>query len=334
MRLCSEMLHGIRLVKMQAWEVPVMQRILVARHLEMAFLGKRKYLDAICVYLWAATPVLVSLATFGSVLWLDPARSSPDATFLPASSVFTAVALLNMLIFPMNAFPWVIAGLLEARVSLRRLSAFLLAAADTPRVPTFVPDATGDSSVDSPAPGALAPLRTSNGHAVRAPPASYRGVVVRLQGSFAYSTAADSTVSEKANDLFAGGQTGAAAAGGAAGDGTSAPAARAFVLQDLDLEVYRGELIVVCGAVGAGKSTLLQACLGEIAVVAGSGDGASYVVGTTTAFAPQVSSVAELCCHGCFSLLTGPESYYLLALADSMDPQRRCALQHLHGRRV
>ena len=40
---------------------------------------------------------------------LDPAR------------VFTAVALFNMLIMPLNAFPWVINGLVEAWVSLKRI---------------------------------------------------------------------------------------------------------------------------------------------------------------------------------------------------------------------
>jgi len=42
----------------------------------------------------------------------------------------------DMLIFPMNAFPWVLSGMLEARVSGRRLSSFLLQAKlhEQPRV--------------------------------------------------------------------------------------------------------------------------------------------------------------------------------------------------------
>ncbi|KAI5054536.1 hypothetical protein GOP47_0030568 [Adiantum capillus-veneris] len=41
-------------------------------------------------------------------------------------TVFTRLSLFNMLISPMNSFPWVINGLIEAVVSLKRLTRFLL----------------------------------------------------------------------------------------------------------------------------------------------------------------------------------------------------------------
>ena len=39
--------------------------------------------------------------------------------------VFTSVALFNILISPLNAFPWVINGLMEAWVSAKRVQQFL-----------------------------------------------------------------------------------------------------------------------------------------------------------------------------------------------------------------
>jgi ABC-type multidrug transport system fused ATPase/permease subunit len=39
--------------------------------------------------------------------------------------VFTSIALLNMLIGPLNAFPWVLNGLTEAWVSLKRIQRLL-----------------------------------------------------------------------------------------------------------------------------------------------------------------------------------------------------------------
>ena len=42
-----------------------------------------------------------------------------------APQVFTSVALFNMLISPLNAFPWVLNGLMEAWVSVKRIQAFL-----------------------------------------------------------------------------------------------------------------------------------------------------------------------------------------------------------------
>jgi hypothetical protein len=40
--------------------------------------------------------------------------------------VFTCLALFNVLIAPLNAFPWVVNGVVEAFVSLRRIQAYLL----------------------------------------------------------------------------------------------------------------------------------------------------------------------------------------------------------------
>lgn len=53
------------------------------------------------------------LLTFGvSVLMGRP---------LTAATTFTTVALLNMLIGPLNTFPWVLNGLIEAWISLKRV---------------------------------------------------------------------------------------------------------------------------------------------------------------------------------------------------------------------
>lgn len=39
--------------------------------------------------------------------------------------VFTVIALINMLIAPLNAFPWVINGLMEAWISVTRVNEFI-----------------------------------------------------------------------------------------------------------------------------------------------------------------------------------------------------------------
>lgn len=57
------------------------------------------------------------LLTFGvSVLTGHP---------LTAATTFTTVALLNMLIGPLNTFPWVLNGLIEAWISLKRVQELL-----------------------------------------------------------------------------------------------------------------------------------------------------------------------------------------------------------------
>ena len=114
---------------MHSWEVPLSERIRIVRQLELKHLKARKYLDAICVYLWAAMPVLVPLATFSTVVWMQAHGYGYDHS-LSTSAVFTSLSLLHMLIFPMNAFPWVLTGIMEAAVSLRRLNQFLVHSAE------------------------------------------------------------------------------------------------------------------------------------------------------------------------------------------------------------
>jgi hypothetical protein len=41
-RVCTEVLQGIRVVKMHAWEAPLLERIRVARSVEMQKLGTRR----------------------------------------------------------------------------------------------------------------------------------------------------------------------------------------------------------------------------------------------------------------------------------------------------
>ncbi|VDL81361.1 unnamed protein product [Nippostrongylus brasiliensis] len=80
-KVVRETMEGIRAVKSSAWESFFEKKINELREKELYYLKIRKYLDA----------------------------------------VFTALALVNILIMPLNAFPWVLNGLVEALVSLRRL---------------------------------------------------------------------------------------------------------------------------------------------------------------------------------------------------------------------
>lgn len=109
----SEALAGAKQIKLNSWEEVFINKIQKLRIKELKFLAKRKYLDALCVYFWATTPVLMCLLTFGATV-----LTGNDLT---AATTYTSVALLNMLIGPLNAFPWVLNGLTEAWVSLKRV---------------------------------------------------------------------------------------------------------------------------------------------------------------------------------------------------------------------
>ncbi|XP_025978767.2 ATP-binding cassette sub-family C member 10 isoform X2 [Dromaius novaehollandiae] len=116
-KLMTEFLCGIRVIKFYAWEQHFGSRINACRAKELQKLRAIKYLDAVCVYLWAALPVVVSIVIFITYVLLGHQ--------LTATKVFTALALVGMLILPLNSFPWVLNGTLDAKVSLDRIQRFL-----------------------------------------------------------------------------------------------------------------------------------------------------------------------------------------------------------------
>ncbi|XP_059794613.1 ATP-binding cassette sub-family C member 10 isoform X5 [Balaenoptera ricei] len=116
-KLVTELLSGIRVIKFFGWEQALGARVEACRARELGRLWVIKYLDAACVYLWAALPVVISIVIFITYVLMGHQ--------LTATKVFTALALVHMLILPLNNFPWVINGLLEAKVSLDRIQRFL-----------------------------------------------------------------------------------------------------------------------------------------------------------------------------------------------------------------
>ena len=59
-----------------------------------------------------------ALLTFSMYVWLGRPLTAPV--------VFTSLALFNVLTAPLNSFPWVVNGCIEAIVSVRRLQRWAL----------------------------------------------------------------------------------------------------------------------------------------------------------------------------------------------------------------
>lgn len=60
----TEILFGIRVIKFYNWEPHFTQKVAECRREELSHLRVIKYLDALCVYTWAALPVVISILTF------------------------------------------------------------------------------------------------------------------------------------------------------------------------------------------------------------------------------------------------------------------------------
>ncbi|QPG74364.1 hypothetical protein FOA43_001691 [Brettanomyces nanus] len=118
--LISEMLNNIKSLKLYAWENPYKANLTSVRNdKELKNLKKIGIFQAGNQFIFNSTPHLVSSSTFALFLWKYSSRP------LSTDIVFTALSLFNLLGFPLAVLPWVIGGVIEAQVSLKRLTDFL-----------------------------------------------------------------------------------------------------------------------------------------------------------------------------------------------------------------
>ena len=80
LQLMNEILLGMRVIKYYAWEAHFSDKIDVLREAELKSLKGRKYLDALCVYFWATTPVLISILTFTTYALMGNQLTAPKVS--------------------------------------------------------------------------------------------------------------------------------------------------------------------------------------------------------------------------------------------------------------
>uniref|UniRef100_A0A672ZW33 Multidrug resistance-associated protein 1 n=1 Tax=Sphaeramia orbicularis TaxID=375764 RepID=A0A672ZW33_9TELE len=118
-KLMNEMLNGIKVLKLYAWELAFKDKVSEIREKELQVLKKAAYLGAISTFTWVCAPFLVALSTFSVYVMVD------DRNVLDAQKAFVSLALFNILRFPLNMLPMVISSIVQASVSLKRLRVFL-----------------------------------------------------------------------------------------------------------------------------------------------------------------------------------------------------------------
>lgn len=91
----TELLDGIRVIKFFSWETYFLTRIDRVRESELGELRAKKYLDAGCVYFWATTPILMSVLTFVTYVYLGntltPAKVS-NILFLNLERAYISIS--------------------------------------------------------------------------------------------------------------------------------------------------------------------------------------------------------------------------------------------------
>ncbi|XP_050638323.1 multidrug resistance-associated protein 1-like [Macaca thibetana thibetana] len=118
-KLLKEILHGIKILKLYAWEPSYKNKIIKIRDQELEFQKSARYLTVFSMLTLTCIPFLVSLATLCVYFLLD------EGNILTATKVFTSMSLFNILRIPLFELPTVISTVVQTKISLGRLEDFL-----------------------------------------------------------------------------------------------------------------------------------------------------------------------------------------------------------------
>eukprot|EP00301_Raphidiophrys_heterophryoidea_P005610 c12337_g2_i1.p1 GENE.c12337_g2_i1~~c12337_g2_i1.p1 ORF type:complete len:1012 (+),score=248.52 c12337_g2_i1:94-3129(+) len=269
-KLVNEVVSGVRIVKMFGWEHSFLQQVKELRDTEMAFVRKNALWGALSSFMWAGTPLFVSVATFGTFVALG--------NTLTASRAFTSLALFNVLRFPLNALPSAVTQWIDVAVSNKRLWEFLIAEEFQEEIVHDSLTQNASTTSTSPRPnGHAASIRSSvsadhddSSSAITPTPRYFRilspqftprpcvlgpNEAIRVvSASFAWPVAQQQQQQQEKGK----------------GKGKNAQnlppplTEKLSVLSNVEFVVPQGALVCVVGAVGSGKSTLLDGLLGEV----------------------------------------------------------------------
>ena len=288
----NEVLGNMKIVKLQAWEGPFAKKLEELRSVELHCLFRYFLGRAFTFLTWSAVPLLISLATFTAYVLSGHA--------LEVSSALTALALFDILRFPLFMLPNVINNMVEAGVALKRIHSFLT-------FPEHQPVSTGTLQQ-----AGLEMVNATFVYDTKRPKPDESLVNVKL--------AKDLTEIEWEHTLLTA-QLANAERHLAQLEGKSHQGGNSDDLLSLcriNFFCGPGELIAVVGAVGAGKSTFLKGLLGEVRRLSG-----QVAVRGKVAYFPQTPFIMNDTVKG--NILFGKEDHdrelYDTAIA-------ACALEH------
>jgi len=119
-KLTSEILNGIKVIKLFAWEHSFVERLNGLRLEEVTQIRAIQLLDGFVYFVWNVAPLFMTMASFISYVLIDPANNVLDTKI-----VFVSIALFNIIRVPLYTLPLGIASLLQAIISIRRIDEYL-----------------------------------------------------------------------------------------------------------------------------------------------------------------------------------------------------------------
>lgn len=118
--LVNEILNGIKVLKLYAWEESFSDEIGKIREKEVKALRYFQYLEGTQFLMWNCAPFIVAISSFASFILIDPVNN-----ILDAKTAFVSLTLFNSLREPLFMLPFGIVNIIQGRVSMNRINKFL-----------------------------------------------------------------------------------------------------------------------------------------------------------------------------------------------------------------
>ncbi|XP_072037224.1 ATP-binding cassette sub-family C member 9-like isoform X2 [Amphiura filiformis] len=250
----NEVLQGIKLLKLYGWEDLFCKAIEKVRNLELWTMFKINSLYGFTGFLTEATPLMVTLISFGTYTLIENKDLTPDVAF-------SSLALFNLLGAPLFLFPITLFLFVNGYISTSRLQIFLAA-----------PDVEGCTRGKK-----WVPERDDVAHVERADNEEHaddetyaNAMLLASNKQRSYGAIEDSAESEPSLNSLSSPLAEHLAIKITGGNFTWDSGSTLPVLSDINMEIPAGKLTMIVGSVGSGKSSLVSAILGEMTTLDGS----------------------------------------------------------------
>ncbi|KAG0261912.1 hypothetical protein BG011_000532 [Mortierella polycephala] len=233
-RLTTEILQGIKVIKFFAWESNFLQKLSEIRSQELKNVNKLLRIRGMVAASTASLPVFASALSF--VIYAVVGNE------LQPNIIFPALAYFTILRVPLMVLPSAYTTVADAYVAMKRIETFLLSEDESP-IPPPEPD---------------------HEFALTMKNASFRWEQLDASSSSASPLKEELVADVDDIAMTAIGDNCEAALNDQSDQATVTNDTQSSYLCNLNLQIPRGILVAVVGPVGAGKSSLLQAMVGNM----------------------------------------------------------------------
>ncbi|EIW68338.1 hypothetical protein TREMEDRAFT_32323 [Tremella mesenterica DSM 1558] len=280
-KLLQEILGGMRIVKLMAWEIPFLNRLKAIRGMELKYVRKLMIMRSGMMAFAMSLPLLAAILSFITY--------SLTAHELQAATIFSVITLFQLMRLPLMLWPMSLSATADALNALGRLEKVFDAEiiTETRRIDPSMEDAvrvehasfTWDAApvVED---GSLKKLKGRTAAAItgeaQGPKTSKKEKKSKhLKRMLWHKKKGKVDLAQQAQAEVAAGRPGIGEASSFTGGPLGSEPGlkekdeqesvdRIFNLKDIDLAIPRGSLTAIVGAIGSGKSSLLQGLMGEM----------------------------------------------------------------------